>query len=295
MFGVLNINKPVGLTSRDAVNRVQRIVRPHKVGHAGTLDPLASGVLIVCLGQATRLIEYAQGLPKFYRGTFLLGRRSDTDDVETECEVVADAREPTLEEIEQALPRFTGEISQRPPRHSAVKIGGQRAYKLARRGVEFEPAAKAVSIHRVAVVRYEYPELVLDVECGGGTYIRSLGRDIAESLRTCAVMSALERTAIGAFSVVDAVNLEELDAEVSRRLQSPVTLLAGLPALIVTVAEVAELRHGRPVRRAALAERLGDVATEEIAALDGAGNLAAILAERHPGLLFPVRNFTQPA
>jgi tRNA pseudouridine55 synthase len=292
MFGVLNVNKPVGLTSRDAVNRVQRIVRPHKVGHAGTLDPIASGVLIVCIGQATRLIEYAQRMSKLYRGTFLLGRRSDTDDVETECEVLAGACEPTLEQIEQALPRFTGAISQRPPRHSAVKIGGQRAYKLARRGVEFEPAAKTVCIHRIAVVRYDYPELVLDVECGSGTYLRSLGRDVAEALGTYAVMAALERTAIGEFRVCDAVTLEDLDAELSRRLQSPATLLAGLPSLAVTEAEIAELRHGRPVRMTALGERLCEGAAEEIAALDSAGNLVAILAERHPGLLFPVRNFT---
>jgi tRNA pseudouridine55 synthase len=290
----LNVNKPVGRTSRDVVNRVQGLVRPHKVGHAGTLDPIASGVLIVCLGQATRLIEYAQRMPKSYRGTFLLGRRSDSDDVETECEFVAGAYEPTLEQIERTLPRFLGEISQRPPRHSAVKIGGQRAYKLARRGVEFEPAAKTVSIHRLAIVRYEYPELVLDVECGSGTYIRSLGRNLAEALRTCAVMAALERTAIGVFRVGDAVTLEELDAELPLRLQSPATLLDGLHSLIVTESEVAELRHGRPVRMFALGQRLRDVAAKETAALDGAGNLVAILAERHPGLLFPVRNFTQP-
>src|SRR5262245_1652765 len=144
MFGVFNINKPAGLTSRDVVNRVQRRVRPHKAGHAGTLDPLATGVLLVFVGGATRLIEHAQRLRKSYRGTFLLGRRSDTDDVEQDVELVAGAPEPTREEIESALPRFTGEILQRPPRHSAVKIAGQRAYKLARQGVEFEPEAKRV-------------------------------------------------------------------------------------------------------------------------------------------------------
>jgi tRNA pseudouridine55 synthase len=287
MFGVLNICKPTGPTSRDVVNRVQRLVRPHKAGHTGTLDPLASGVLLVCVGQATRLVEYAQQLPKSYRGTFLLGRRSDTDDVEHAVEVVEGAWEPSGDEITAALPRFTGEISQRPPRHSAVKIDGRRAYHLARRGVEFEPEAKTVRIDRVEVERYEYPELVLTVECGSGTYIRSLGRDLAEALGTSAVMSALERTAVGGFRVEDAIELEQLDADWQRHLLSAGLLTAALPSLTVDAAQLAELQHGRLI--AGPPEAPGG----EIAAYEECGNLVAILIERSPGLLGAVRNFTQ--
>jgi len=133
MFGILNINKPPGWTSRDAVNRVQRLVRPHKVGHAGTLDPLATGVLVVCLGRATRLIPYIQQMPKAYQATFLLGRTSASDDIETEVTELTNNHVPSLAEIEFALPQFVGRIDQVPPAYSAVKIAGQRAYALARR------------------------------------------------------------------------------------------------------------------------------------------------------------------
>jgi tRNA pseudouridine55 synthase len=286
MFGVLNINKPSGPTSRDVVDRVQRLVRPHKAGHAGTLDPLASGVLLVCVGQATRLVEYAQQLPKSYRGTFLLGRRSETDDVEHAVEVVEGAREPSGDEIAAALPRFTGEISQRPPRHSAVKIDGRRAYQLARRGVEFEPEAKTVRIDRLEVERYTYPELVLRVECGSGTYIRSLGRDLAEALGTTAVMSALERTAVGGFRVEDAIEPERLDADWQRHLLDGGLLTAAMPALTVDAAQLGELQHGR------LIAAPPDAPSGEIAAYER-GSLVAILIERRPGLLGAVRNFTQ--
>jgi tRNA pseudouridine55 synthase len=296
MFGVLNINKPFGLSSRDVVTRVARLVRPHKAGHAGTLDPLATGVLLVCVGQATRLVEYAQQLPKAYRGTFLLGRRSDTDDTEHEVDVLPDAPQPMRAEVEAALPRFVGLIEQRPPRHSAVKIDGQRAYKLARRGIDFEPAAKTVAIHRIDVVRYEYPELVLDVDCGRGTYIRSLGRDLAESLGTAAVMSALMRTAVGPFRVDEAISIDELERHFRSHLRPPALLVAGLPSIVVNDHELEELRHGRAIAKACPMLREDATASTgrtEIAAFDGKQNLAAIVVPRDPGLLVPLRNFTQ--
>jgi tRNA pseudouridine55 synthase len=266
MFGVFNINKPAGLTSRDVVNRVQRRVRPHKAGHAGTLDPLATGVLLVCVGAATRLVEHAQRLPKSYRGTFLLGRRSDTDDVEHEVETVAGAPEPSRAAIDAALPRFVGEILQRPPRHSAVKIAGRRAYKLAREGVDFEPDPKTVTIDRIGIVRFEYPELVLDVNCGGGTYIRSLGRDLAESLGTWAVMSALERTAIGQFCVGDAMSLDALDGDCKQHLLPAARLVAGLPSLVVTAGELRELQFGRTIEAGGRVVADDSVADDEVAA-----------------------------
>lgn len=293
MFGVFNINKPAGPTSRDIVNRVQRLVRPAKAGHAGTLDPIASGVLLVCVGQATRLIEYAQQLPKSYRGLFLLGRRSASDDVEGNVEVVEGARRPTGDEIDSALRPFLGEILQRPPLHSAVKIGGRRAYQLARQGVDFETTAKPVIIHRLHVVRYEYPALVLDVDCGSGTYIRSLGRDLAAELGTCAVMAELERTAIGEFTLETAVTPEVLRDGWRQHLIPPAKLVASLPSLAVSDDELRELQHGRAFRRDGNGAR--ESKSGDVAAFDQRGELAAILAERRPGEWSPVRNFTQPA
>jgi tRNA pseudouridine55 synthase len=293
MFGVFNINKPAGVTSRDVVSRVQRRVRPYKAGHAGTLDPLATGVLLVCVGQATRLVEYAQRLPKSYRGTFLLGRRSETDDVERDVEIVAGAPVPAASEIEAALPRFVGEILQRPPRHSAVKIDGRRAYRLARQGVDFEPQPKAVAIHRLAIERYEYPELELGVDCGGGTYIRALGRDLAAALGTTAVMATLVRTAIGGLHISTATTLEQLDGDWRSHLLPASLLVAGMPSITVTEAELAELQHGRTI---VTNDRLASVAMnaeDEIAAFDERCDLVALLRWKAEGVVTPSRNFTQ--
>src|SRR5262245_51397499 len=167
------------MTSRDVVNRVQRLVRPAKAGHAGTLDPLAEGVLVVCIGPATRLIEYVQQMPKEYRATFLLGQRSASDDLESDVEVIADARALAREEIEAALPRFMGRVEQRPPAFSAVKVEGRRAYQLARLGNAVDLALRNVEMYQLDVERYEYPELVLSMRCSSGTYVRSVGRDLA--------------------------------------------------------------------------------------------------------------------
>src|SRR5262245_7182097 len=171
MFGLLNIDKPAGVTSRDVVNRVQRLVRPLKVGHAGTLDPLATGVLVVAIGQATRLVEYLQRLPKTYQGTFLLGRTSDTEDIEGTVIELTDTSIPTEQQIQGALPQFLGTIDQTPPAYSALKVSGQRSYDLARRGQAVDLAARPVEIHDLQLVRFAYPELELLIRCGSGTYI----------------------------------------------------------------------------------------------------------------------------
>lgn len=284
MFGVLNIHKPVGCTSRDVVNRVQRLVRPVKVGHAGTLDPLASGVLLVCLGPATRLMEYAHQFLKSYRGSFLLGRQSDTDDLEGEIVELGDAPIPLRKAIEEASLEFIGEIMQRPPVYSAVKIEGKRSYKLARRGEAVELAAKPVTIHSLKVVDYQYPQLTLHIACSSGTYIRSLGRDMAAKLGTVAVMSALERTAIGPVFLNDALPLDEVTAtSIAERLESPLILLGGIPRLSLSDSEVATLCRGLAVARDALAG--------EFAAVDSANNLVAVLLSDGGGLMRPRRVF----
>jgi tRNA pseudouridine55 synthase len=285
MFGLLNINKPKGLTSRDVVNRVQRIVRGVKVGHAGTLDPLATGVLVVGMGPATRLVEYVQRMRKRYLGTFLLGRTSDTEDVEGDVVVLDTPPRPTREQIEAVLPDFVGEISQLPPAFSALKVQGRRAYDLARRGEQVKLEPRSVAVHDVQLRRYDYPQLCLEIECGSGTYIRSLGRDLAEQLGTSAVMAALERTAIGDFRIERASTLDQINAEtISQHLLPPRLAVAELPSVGLNDEEIRRIGNGMTV------DNRWRVGGPEVAALDGQGRLLAILAPRQQRL-GPLRNF----
>ena len=286
MFGLLNVNKPAGITSRDVVNHVQRIVRSDSAGHAGTLDPLARGVVVVCIGPATRLVEYVQRMPKQYTGTFLLGRQSDTEDILGTVVEQTDAPRPTREEIERTLPLFTGRIDQRPPVYSALKVGGKRAYRLAREGKHVELKPRKVNVYEIRIVAYEYPELVLDIACGGGTYVRSLGRDMAAKLGTAAVMSDLVRTSIGRFSVEEACDLNELTPQtIAARLMPALCAVDSLPVICLTEDEAGRIRHGM-----AIPNRLA-VAGSEIAAQDGSGRLLAILVPRGERDLGPTRNF----
>jgi tRNA pseudouridine55 synthase len=292
-FGLLNVNKPPGVTSRDAVDRVERLVRPAKAGHAGTLDPLATGVLVICVGQATRLIRFVQRMRKRYRATFLLGRSSETDDIEREVLVIPNAIVPTLAMIEGALPQFIGDIQQRPPAHSAVKIAGRRAYKLARKGADFELAARTVTIHQIDLLRYKYPELDLDIECGSGTYIRALGRDLGAALGTAAVMSALERTAIGRFQIEQSISFDQLSLETLQQdLQPAVSAASELPLLELSDEQIVEIRHGRPIPLLPVSEEHQPPANgPEWAAINTRGELVSLLIEKRPGQLWPQHNF----
>jgi tRNA pseudouridine55 synthase len=198
------------------------------------------------------------------------------------------APEPTRAAIEAALPQFTGEIWQRPPRHSAVKVGGQRAYDLARRGQAFELPPRTVTVHRLTVTRYHYPEVEMEIECGSGTYVRALGRDLAEALGTAAVMSALERTAIGRFRLEDAVPVDELnDDSLAQYLQPPSAAVADLPRVELTDNQLTEIRFGRSI----VIESESSDPVIHWAGFDSGGRLASILYEKHPGQLWPVRNF----
>ena len=287
MWGLLNIHKPHDVTSRDVVDHVQRLVRPHQAGHAGTLDPLATGVLVVCVGAATRLIEFVQGLPKTYVATFLLGRSSETEDIESPALELACPPVPTRDELTAVLPRFLGEILQRPPAYSALKVQGRRAYALARRGQTVELAPRPVVIHRLTLQRYEYPELTMEVQCGSGTYIRSLGRDIAIALGTAAVMSALERTAIGGFLIQDACTLEQLTARRWRPICLPATrAVEHLPRLQLTAQQAEEIAHGRVIPGIAP----GDAPL--VVAVDAAGTMLGLLrtvAARRPAAASQLR------
>lgn len=213
MFGFINLNKPRNLGSRTAINSVVKLVRPQKVGHAGTLDPLASGVLVTAIGPATRLIRFVQDADKEYRGTFRLGVTSDTEDIMGTVEELTAPPVVTEAQIEAVLPEFVGSIEQTPPQFSALKVDGVRAYKLARKGVEAKLKSRSVNIHSLELCRFEYPNFELTIRCGGGTYIRTLGRDIAKALATDAVMTDLTRTAVGNFRVENSISPERLTIE----------------------------------------------------------------------------------
>jgi tRNA pseudouridine55 synthase len=284
--GLLNVDKPAELTSRQVVDRVVRLVRPAKAGHAGTLDPLATGVLVVCVGSATRLIEYVQRMPKSYRATLLFGQSSPTDDVEGPLTLEDEPRVPTIEQVAAAAAQFIGSIQQRPPDYSAVHVGGRRAYELARRGQALDLAPRTVEVHDLRLVSYEYPELVFDVDCGSGTYVRSIVRDLAAALGTTAVMSELVRTAVGDFKLAEAIPLDALNAEtLAARMLPPRVAVAQLPEVLLSDEEQARIVRGQTIRRPVAS---GD---GEWAAINAAGELVAILARREDGSLGPTRVF----
>ncbi|MBS0266182.1 MAG: tRNA pseudouridine(55) synthase TruB [Planctomycetes bacterium] len=246
--GLINVHKPVGITSRRVVDLFSRWAGTKRVGHAGTLDPLASGVLVVCVGWATRLVEHVQSRSKRYEARFLLGRRSNTDDITGDVIEVADARVPQLEEIASCLPKFVGTILQTPPQFSAVHVAGQRAYAAARRGEVVEIAPRPVVIQRVDLREFHWPELALEIECGSGTYIRSIGRDLGELLGCGAVMSALVRSGVGEFTLETAVSLDDLQATPfaqSTALLPPLQAVGHLPQVQVSGAECHALLQGK--------------------------------------------------
>ena len=279
LAGIINLNKPAGITSRQAVDRVERLVRPAKAGHAGTLDPIASGVLLVAVGVGTRLIERVQRQRKRYLGTFQLGCTSPTEDIEGEITPLSDPPVPTLAAIERAAEGFVGPIQQRPPAFSALWVDGRRSYELARQGKAVELASRPINVYGLRVVEYEYPRLVLDIECGAGTYVRSLGRDLAESLGTGAVMTALVRTAIGSFNLEMARDPSQLTRDnVDDWLLPLRRAVQEMPALSLNAGEMDYVLNGRSI-----SQPLPEGA-EEVAALDAEGRLVAILVQRKDGI-----------
>ncbi|PQO42654.1 tRNA pseudouridine(55) synthase TruB [Blastopirellula marina] len=292
MHGILNLNKPAGMTSRDVVNIVQRLIRPVKTGHAGTLDPLATGVLVCPVGHGTKLIEYVQRLPKTYVATFLLGQQSDTEDIEGNVQTLVDPPQPTLAEIEAALPPFLGRISQVPPAFSALKVAGKRAYDLARQGKQVELAAREIEVYSLSILGYEYPELKLEIVCGSGTYVRSLGRDLARSLGTEAIMSALERTAIGDFRLENALNpTTDFDREtIERSLLPTVQAVQALPQVTAGQQDIVRLSQGKLI--SVECELPGSHSGPyEVAVLNGEGCLVAVVQPGKEGGWRSVKNF----
>ena len=214
LSGVLVIDKPLGLSSAAVCNIVRRKSGGAKVGHAGTLDPLATGVLVVCLGSATKSIAEIQASAKRYRAGVDFSAFTETDDAEGARQEVAVAAPPTLERLRAACDEQTGEILQRPPIYSAVHIAGKRAYDLARKGELAErPEPKRVRIDEISIEAYGWPAAVLDIRCGKGVYIRSLARDLGESMGTGGYLTSLRRTAVGAFTDAEAVLPDDLPGD----------------------------------------------------------------------------------
>ncbi len=209
-FGLLIVDKPVGPTSHHVVNLVRRGTGIRKVGHAGTLDPRASGVLVLCLGSATRLSEYLSTSPKRYEAVVRFGTSTKTFDADGEIVRRSDTL-PTLAQVQGILPQFRGEIEQVPPPFSAIKVQGRKAYELARRGEDVELEPRTVHIFELKVVSYQPPDLSLSVDCSAGTYIRSLAHELGEALESGGHLAALRRTKAGPFTLRDAVPLPRLE------------------------------------------------------------------------------------
>ncbi len=212
--GILNIDKPAGLTSFDVVARVKRLTHCRRVGHAGTLDPDATGVLLVCLGQATRIVEFLSQARKAYRAQIELGAATDTFDASGQVTFSGDASEVTKEQLEEVLKDFKGTVQQVPPLFSALKYRGRPLYELARAGVAMELPSRPVSIHSIDLVSWTPPAFALEVECGKGTYIRSLAHDIGRKLGCGAHLKSLKRTRSAGFHVSEAISLDEFDRAV---------------------------------------------------------------------------------
>jgi tRNA pseudouridine55 synthase len=294
IHGWLCLDKPEGLTSTDAVNRVRKITGAAKAGHGGTLDPLATGVLPVALGEATKTVAYVMDGHKHYRFTARLGEARATDDREGELLSTSDLR-PTDAEIAAALPEFTGAIEQVPPQFAAVKVAGERAYDLARRGETVELQPRPVEVLRLELAARPDPDhATFDLVCGRGTYVRALVRDLGLRLGCYGHVSALRRLRVGSFTADEAVSLETLerlvgDDALPQALLPVAKALDGMPSFALTEPQAERLRSGQPVRVALqlLRGEAGEDATVRAMAKDR----VVALAHLHGSELSPVRVF----
>ena len=258
MQGFLNLNKPFGITSHDCVAKVRRLLRQKKVGHGGTLDPAATGVLPIALGKATRLLQY---LPedKAYRATIKLGITTTTDDLQGEVIAEKSVNQLTLEQVKSALEKFRGTIQQIPPNYSAIQVQGKRLYDLARAGENITVPPRNVEIHQIEILDWregEFPELDLEITCGSGTYIRSIARDLGIALQTGGTLAALTRTASCGLKLTESLTFTDLENQIEQgtfHLISPETALSHIET--ITLAEQ-EARRWCQGQRLLLTENL---------------------------------------
>jgi len=294
--GWLVLDKPVGMTSTHAVSVVKRLFQARRAGHAGTLDPLASGLLPIALGEATKTVPFVMDGRKIYRFTVRWGEERDTDDAEGRA-IEISAERPTADAIRALIPRFSGLIEQVPPRFSAVKIGGERAYDLARDGEAVELAPRPIEVHHLELVETPDPDhSVLAAECGKGTYVRALARDMGRALGCFGHVTALRRTAVGPFAEQNAIALETLqrmppdDPMIAAAALLPVEAgLAALPALRVSSADAGRLARGQAV----LLRGRDAPVMEGWVSVSAQGGLVA-LAQVEKGELRPRRIFNLP-
>jgi tRNA pseudouridine55 synthase len=300
--GILIVDKPIGPTSHDIVGLVRRLAATKRVGHGGTLDPFASGVLPLFLGRGTRVVEFHLAERKRYRATVCFGASSSTDDLDGEL-TPSPGPAPSREAVEAALPGLTGPISQRPPAYSAIKVGGRRAYALARAGEAVTLTDRQVTIHELSLTSWDgtdadRPIAILDVACSAGTYVRALARDLGDCLGNAAYLGALRRTAAGPFSEADAVSLDAVRAAAADAsgaiagLLRPIdTGLERFPEVVLAVSEVEAIARGQFVRPSAGFEPGAE--RYRLRAPDGA--LAAIAIEAPGGRLAPDKVLVSPA
>ena len=251
--GVLNVNKAAGETSFSVVSRLRRLTGAHRVGHAGTLDPLATGVLPILFESATRLAEFALKLPKTYVAQINFGFVTETDDAEAEPQPVGDPSGLTAEDVEKALATFSGRIMQEPPAYSAVKVAGKRAYKLARSGATATLAAREVEVYEARLLDYQpgpRASARIVVRCGSGTYLRSIARDLGRRLGVGGYLGELERTAYGSLTLENAAQSDGLSTveSVRDRLLPAEVILPDMEPVKLSVEQVAMVRQGRAVR-----------------------------------------------
>lgn len=251
MLGVLLIDKPLGITSHDVVNRVRRTLGTRRVGHAGTLDPLATGVLVVAVGAATRFLQYLPLEPKEYVAEVAFGRATETYDAEGAISQEAEVPADLDERIAAALPSFLGLIRQVPPMYSAVKIDGQPLYKAARRGEEVERPSRQVHVGTFETMAKENDRRTMRIVCSGGTYVRTLAHDLGQAIGVPAHLAGLRRTMVGRFGESNAIPLEEVSAEGLLPLREA---LAPMPFLTLDAAEIRAVREGRALRRSGVPE-----------------------------------------
>lgn len=287
--GLLVVDKVAGVSSFDVVRRVRRLAGTRKVGHTGTLDPDATGVLPIALGRCTKLSQYITVDKKGYDFTMEFGVATTTDDASGEVLRRAPRDHLTREALEGVLSRFVGEIEQVPPVYSAIKVDGKRAYARARAGETVELEARPVVVERLELLRWEPPVAELRVECGPGTYVRSLARDIGEALESAAHTTAIRRTRVGPFTLDRAVELEELDRDSFwDHVLSPMEMVVSLPTVELDSEQVRRVGHGQR-----LVVEGGWQREEAVAAHDGKGRLVAVMicSDRsdHEALLRPKR------
>jgi tRNA pseudouridine55 synthase len=283
--GILNVNKPRGMTSYDVIRRLKPLLQGEKIGHAGTLDPLAQGVLLVLIGAATKIADYLQAREKEYEAEVRLGVRTDTDDVMGRLLEERPVRNIDREQLAEVIARFQGQIKQVPPAFSALKVGGRRSYQVARQGRPVAHQPRSVWIKELVLLDFAPPVLRLRATVSKGTYLRALARDVGEELGTGAALQSLVRTRIGDFRLPSAVTLEELDSTgVAQHVVSIETALSFLPQVKIKPEAVSRLRNGRALTADDVEAGWNPDARDAIVVSDGLATVLAIARYQAGGL-----------